>query len=270
MRLKQPLRYELKYLLRREQVGPLLDDLRAWLRVDDHGDDRGVYPITSLYYDTPGLRAYWDKIDGQRNRRKVRVRVYGHVEVTPETPAFLEIKQRITQMMSKRRIALPYAEAVDFDAFPEMAAARPGPDGDLLQEVYYLYRMLQLRPTCVVTYDRMAFEGNEYAPDLARDAGYAGTGAHARSVVGFGRPSGQSGRHRPGLCGAGGQGELQRAWLVGESVGAPPVHVPTHQQVLSGAGEVPGHDGTTAYFCGGGVIAPVTVIPSRRRGISLL
>ena len=166
MRLKQPLRYELKYLLRREQVGPLLDDLRERLRVDNHGDARGVYPITSLYYDTPAFKAYWDKIDGQRNRRKVRVRVYGHVDVTPATTCFLEIKQRVTQMMSKRRVVLPYAEAVDFDAFPDMAEARPGPDGDLLQEVYYLYRTLQLRPTCVVTYDRMAFEGDEYAPDL--------------------------------------------------------------------------------------------------------
>jgi len=166
MRPKQPLRHELKYLLRREQVGPLLDDLRERLRVDDHGDARGVYPITSLYYDAPAFKAYWDKIDGQRNRRKVRVRVYDPIDVTPETPCFLEVKQRIDRMMSKRRVVLPYAGAVDFDAFPNLAAARPGPDGDLLQEVYYLYRTLQLRPTCVVTYDRMAFEGDAYAPDL--------------------------------------------------------------------------------------------------------
>ncbi len=170
MRPKQALRHELKYLLRREQVGPLLDDLADRLRVDDHGDARGVYPITSLYYDTPGFKAYWDKIDGQRSRRKVRVRVYGDTQVTPDTRCFLEVKQRVNRMMRKRRVALPYAAAVDFDAFPDLAAAREpsgrGPDGDLLQEVYYLYRTLQLRPTCVVTYDRLALEGDALAPDL--------------------------------------------------------------------------------------------------------
>jgi hypothetical protein len=166
MRPKLPLRYELKYLLRREQTGPLLDELRGRLTVDTHGDATGFYPITSLYYDTPGFKAYWDKIDGHRNRRKVRVRVYGQAEVAAGTPCYLEVKQRIDKMMQKRRVVLPYAEAVDFDAFPELAATRPGADGALLQEVYYLYRTLQLRPTCVVTYDRMALEGDELAPDL--------------------------------------------------------------------------------------------------------
>jgi hypothetical protein len=169
MRPKQALRHELKYLLRREQAGPLLDDLRARLRVDDHAA-AGSYPIASLYFDTPGFKAYWDKIDGERNRRKVRVRVYGGTEVTPSTHCFLEVKQRINQMMLKRRVVLPYDQAVDFDAFPELAATHSGPvndeGGDLLQEVYYLYRTLQLRPTCIVTYDRLALEGDELAPDL--------------------------------------------------------------------------------------------------------
>lgn len=166
MRPKQAMRHELKYLLRREQVAPLLDELRGRLRVDAHGGERGSYPITSLYYDTPGFKAYWDKIDGQRNRRKVRVRVYGDTEVTPATLCYLEVKQRINQVMRKRRVVLPYDQAVDFDAFPELAAARPAAESALLQEVYYLYRTLQLRPACIVTYDRLALEGDELAPDL--------------------------------------------------------------------------------------------------------
>ena len=39
-------------------------------------------------------------------------------------------------------------------------------DRDTLHEVYFLYYTVQLRPVSVVTYDRMAFEGQEYAPDL--------------------------------------------------------------------------------------------------------
>jgi hypothetical protein len=160
------LRYELKYLLRRDQHAALAAVLRARLRLDTHGDTRGVYPITSLYFDTPGYMAYWDKIDGHRNRRKVRVRVYGQETVTSETPAFLEVKQRVDKRMCKRRVALPYAQAVAFDDWIELGTARGGPDQETLQEVSYLYQTLQLRPACVVTYDRMAFEGDDPHPDL--------------------------------------------------------------------------------------------------------
>ena len=101
------LRYELKYLLRRHQVGPLVAELRQQLPVDRYAGPLGMYPVTSLYYDTPHFKAYWDKLDGHRNRRKIRVRVYGASDITPQTPAFLEIKQRIDMMMRKRRVLMP-------------------------------------------------------------------------------------------------------------------------------------------------------------------
>lgn len=170
---KAGLRYELKYLLRRSQLSGLIAELGQWLHPDGNGDERGVYPITSLYYDTPDYKAYWDKIDGQRSRRKVRVRIYGDATVkgvTPESTAFLEVKQRVNKLMHKRRVALSYGVAVDFDGLPDYAAQLDAGDdaGDmaLLNEVYYLYRTLQLRPAAVVTYDRMAFEGDAQLPDL--------------------------------------------------------------------------------------------------------
>jgi hypothetical protein len=165
-RPKHDLRYELKYLLRRDQIEPLVAELRQTLRLDGYAGELGTYPITSLYYDTPDYKAYWDKLDGHRSRRKLRVRVYGDILITPETPAFLEIKQRINKLMRKRRVALPYGAAVDLDNYFELGLERGGADQTLLHEAYYLYRTLQLRPACVVTYDRMAFEGDARAPDL--------------------------------------------------------------------------------------------------------
>jgi SPX domain protein involved in polyphosphate accumulation len=170
MRPKNELRYELKYLIRREQIEALVAELSQTLQVDAHGGPGGSYPITSLYYDTPDYKAYWDKLDGHRSRRKVRVRVYGDTTITPETPAFLEVKQRINKLMRKRRVALPYADALDFDNYHELGLRRAEQgstlDQSLLHEAYYLYRTLQLRPSCVVTYDRLAFEGDARAPDL--------------------------------------------------------------------------------------------------------
>ena len=166
MRLKSELRYELKYLLRREQVAPLIAELGQTLHLDAHSGELGSYPITSLYYDTSTYKAYWDKLDGHRSRRKMRVRVYGDTTVTPETEAFLEIKQRINKRMRKRRVALRYDEALNFEDYEALGLARGGVEQALLHEAYYLYRTLQLHPTCVVTYDRLAFEGDPLAPDL--------------------------------------------------------------------------------------------------------
>lgn len=163
-RIKSDVRYELKYLIRREQQEALTAALAEQMTPDEHG--AGSYPITSLYYDTPDYRAYWDKLDGHRVRRKVRVRVYGNATVTPETPCFLEIKQRINMTMRKRRVALPYGEAVAFDDFDLARPELNGAEQATLQEVYYLYRTLQLRPTCIVHYQRSAWEGTEYCPDL--------------------------------------------------------------------------------------------------------
>jgi hypothetical protein len=194
IRPKDELRYELKYLLRRDQVAPLVAELRQILPADPHAGEVGMYPITSLYYDTYDYSAYWAKLDGQRNRRKIRVRVYGSATITPDTLAFVEIKQRINKLMRKRRAALAYSQAVDLESYYELGLARSGMEQALLHEVYYLYSILQLRPACVVTYDRIAFEGTDLAPDLrvtvdvnlrgrARDLTLLSTGMAADHLV---------------------------------------------------------------------------------------
>ena len=57
MRIKTDLRYELKYLIRREQMERLALDLAEQMDPDGHGNELGQYPITSLYYDSPDYKA---------------------------------------------------------------------------------------------------------------------------------------------------------------------------------------------------------------------
>lgn len=165
MRIKSDLRYELKYLIGREQMNALLPELLEYLTYDTHSGEDGGYPITSLYYDSPDYKAYWDKLEGHRNRRKVRVRVYGNEQVQPETPAFVEVKERVNVRIRKRRIKLPYEQANKFSEFVTF----PGLSSEeemIAQEVYYLYQTLQMRPACIVQYDRVALEGRDHFADL--------------------------------------------------------------------------------------------------------
>jgi len=168
MRVKDYSRFELKYVLSRDQYHQLTEVLATYLNPDTYGDSHGRYAITSLYYDSPDYRAYWDKIEGHRFRRKVRVRVYGRQNVTPESNCFVEIKQRINKTVQKKRVVLPYAQALALCGSGQPVENANLSDTDLatISEVQYLHHTQQLQPACIVGYDRIAFEGSTYDPSL--------------------------------------------------------------------------------------------------------
>ncbi len=167
MRIKAYSRYELKYLLNRAQYQQMVELLGDYMALDTMGDERGCYTITSLYYDTVDYKAYWDKIEGHRFRRKVRIRVYGEQAVTPETPCFIEIKQRINKALQKKRVVLPYSTGTALCGVgQEVPVEVSETDRAVIGEIQYLNRTLQLQPACVVTYSRLAFDGSEYEPGL--------------------------------------------------------------------------------------------------------
>lgn len=149
-------RYEIKYLLRQDQLPALRRELDARMQKDPHQ----VEPtrITSLYYDTRDLRFYWEKIEGLRFRRKLRMRVYGPPSaVSEDTKVYVEIKQRVNRVTQKRRVSLSYADARRLcDARGDLQA--PGSQG-FIDEVLTLARSLDLRPTAITTYFRDGYVG---------------------------------------------------------------------------------------------------------------
>ena len=166
-RIKEYSRYELKYLLNKEQCATLSKLMAGYMTLDAHGDAQGRYAITSLYYDTVDYKAYWDKVEGHKFRRKVRVRLYGDRVIGPDSQCFVEIKQRINKTLQKKRVILPYETATALcGAGAEVQAELSEADRAVVSEVRYLQSTLQLQPACVVSYDRLAFEGSEYDPGL--------------------------------------------------------------------------------------------------------
>lgn len=154
-------RFELKYLLTLQQAECFKTALRAYLVADEHGNGNGRYPLSSLYYDSPDLRCYREKVDGLKFRRKLRIRLYGD-SLTNETPVFVEIKQRLDRVTQKRRIILPYAEALRLcnDRRPP---AHPAPDDQpVLDEIHAFLWQYNLRPASIVRYERQAFIGSDY------------------------------------------------------------------------------------------------------------
>jgi hypothetical protein len=159
-------RYELKYMLTTEQYTSVIDELAAYMQPDPYGNEDGRYLVTSLYYDTPDYKAYWDKIEGHRFRRKLRVRVYGEGEVAPDTPCSVEIKQRANRTIQKKRVVLSYSSAIALCEAGAEVNGVPGADKAVVEEVKYLSSILNLRAACIVSYDRQAFVGTERDPGL--------------------------------------------------------------------------------------------------------
>jgi hypothetical protein len=89
-------RFELKYLVPLKAAEEFKQALRAYLLPDEHGDSLGCYYLSSLYYDGPDLRFFWEKVEGISFRRKLRIRQYeSSAPLTENTPVFVEIEQRV-------------------------------------------------------------------------------------------------------------------------------------------------------------------------------
>jgi hypothetical protein len=166
MKLNDSGRYELKYILNRDQYSSLVEALAGTMQPDPNGDSAGRYRVASLYYDTPDYKAYWDKSNGLRFRRKVRIRAYGSQVITPGAACFVEIKQRTNRIIHKRRVILPYSLATDLCETGKSANGLPGVDRAVIDEVMYLCKIQHLRPACIISYDRQAWIGTERDPGL--------------------------------------------------------------------------------------------------------
>ncbi|NLU84681.1 polyphosphate polymerase domain-containing protein [Rhodococcus sp. HNM0569] len=153
-------RYEIKYLVDELRVPELREELTA--RMDsDPFSPHGGYPVTSLYYDTADLRFYWEKIEGLKFRRKVRLRLYGPpAECTDDTPVQVEIKQRVNRVTQKRRTAMPYGLAQRWLNGREEIEHDASQRG-FVNEVTTLVGNLDLRPIVTTGYLREAFVGRD-------------------------------------------------------------------------------------------------------------
>ncbi|MBB4931283.1 hypothetical protein F4561_002103 [Lipingzhangella halophila] len=156
-RLRAFNRYELKYLVPVEQVGDIRAEIAARMESDSNAGANG-YGVWSLYYDTQRLRFYWEKIEGLKFRRKLRIRRYGEVGTGGEdTTVSVEIKQRVNRVTQKRRVLLPYGDAralCDRRERVEHPTAQP-----FVDEVLDLLHRLDLRPSAMTGYRREPYAG---------------------------------------------------------------------------------------------------------------
>ena len=148
-------RFEVKYLIAARDVPRLEAELLPWLAPDGHAEPGRGYQVYSVYWDSPEWATFWEKVEGLKVRRKLRLRRYvGGADV------WLEVKQRIDRTQQKRRLRLPadVARAVldpgtgDDDGVPFL-------DHPVVQEARILCRRARLAPRMAILYRRRPYVG---------------------------------------------------------------------------------------------------------------
>ena len=111
-----------------------------------------------MYLDSDRLSLYWQTVNGDKNRYKLRVRYY---DDKPDSPVFFEIKRRMNEAILKQRGGVKRRGAA------ELLAGRIPPTEDLLsqdpkhlsalQNFCQMMMQLQARPIALVSYRREAW-----------------------------------------------------------------------------------------------------------------
>jgi hypothetical protein len=164
----QSSRYELKYLVTEYQATAIRDFSRPSLEPDPYyvPGTQG-YPVHSLYLDTADLVLYHQTMQGLKNRFKLRIRFY---DDDPDSPAFLEIKRRTTNVIGKQRAGMTKKGVNQLlsGAWPNPSELRKRDEKSLIaMETFCKYR------------DQIAAVGSHYVSYL-REAYVAPSSDHVR------------------------------------------------------------------------------------------
>jgi hypothetical protein len=155
-------RFEFKYLVGTMDVPRVVESFGGYLTPDPNSDPAVGYSLYSVYWDSGDFRFFWEKIEGLKQRRKLRLRRYG---TGPDIQ--IEIKQRIDRTLQKRRLRWPVERVRE--VFGSMARGSLPAETDLghpvAAEAAVLCRRFGLTPRVGVRYRRRAFFG-AFEPNL--------------------------------------------------------------------------------------------------------
>lgn len=150
-------RFEFKFLLSAPQHAAFVAALGGALTPDRQGGPTGVYPVVSLYYDTPDLQCYWQAWRKLPNRRKLRVRVYGSRDGQIAPTSFIEVKHKVDGLGFKRRVQTDLRTALGMVRGEVSGAGLPWEARRVVEETQRMVREERFAPRCVIRYERHAY-----------------------------------------------------------------------------------------------------------------
>ena len=136
-------RYELKYLMDRQQKGNMLQSMEEHMKIDRYGRTT----IRNIYFDTDTYRLIRRSLEKPAYKEKLRVRSYCQAEGSDSV--FVELKKKYKHVVYKRRLVCPEAEVMEC-----FCNGKPLPDDSQIgREIRYFWEYYQtLHPVVFLSY----------------------------------------------------------------------------------------------------------------------
>ena len=148
MEVLKTFRHEYKYRIPYEDMLTLRKKLNEVLTIDRSEDG---YLIRSLYFDSIEDTDYYDKLGGEINRKKIRLRIY---EPNPKYVK-LEIKAKYDVHQLKRSIIIDKDTAEEL--IRENYDVLLNYDDETAKEAYTILRKGLYKPKVIIEYQRIAY-----------------------------------------------------------------------------------------------------------------
>lgn len=141
-------RYELKYLLQKEQKNRVLEVMSEYMQHDKFGKST----IRNIYYDTPESLLIRRSLERPVYKEKLRVRSYDIARA--DSTVFVELKKKYKSVVYKRRVDMTEEEAYAYLNKHKTPSKRC----QITDEIDYFCSMYKdLRPAMFISYEREAF-----------------------------------------------------------------------------------------------------------------
>jgi SPX domain protein involved in polyphosphate accumulation len=165
-------RFEMKYLINETKALQVRDFVQSYLDIDDYsaGCPNLSYSVHSLYLDSDDLLTYWETINGDRNRFKLRLRYYS---VAEDTPVFFEIKRRQNNWIMKQRGGVKQSAVEHLLSGhlpePDHLLAHTNKAVEALRRFCEMAHRIQAKPRVHIAYEREAYENSDSTVRVTMD-----------------------------------------------------------------------------------------------------
>ncbi|MBE5867708.1 MAG: polyphosphate polymerase domain-containing protein [Lachnospiraceae bacterium] len=141
-------RYELKYMITREQKETILHAMQPYMALDDYGRTT----IRNIYYDTDTYRLIRHSIEKPVYKEKLRLRSYG--QACADSKIFVELKKKYKSVVYKRRLSMTEDSAMQW-LDGRSACGEPSQISGEIE--YFISYYKTLKPRTFLSYEREAY-----------------------------------------------------------------------------------------------------------------
>jgi len=154
------MKYEFKYIVPLSRMDQLREAISPYVELDPYAAamDNHQYTVRSVYFDTSRFDYFYEKVDGYKIRKKIRIR--GYNQNTGDDTVFMEIKRKLKEPIEKDR------ERLTFEVMKRLMAGEGSRAfGDVEDDhgvngagkfLFHVYRN-NLKPVVLVIYEREAY-----------------------------------------------------------------------------------------------------------------